>query len=470
MIFCGISPAQNASTWFHHGNYSMSTCLDLIELSDGNLVVKEAVYDNNGIIGVILYKMTVSGYLLNSLFVAENYNMGISPMLRDPSSSNSNIMTSFYMDNDDNVFYKAVYFTDNLEITDETIVQLPPNIRPNRFLIDNNNDIITSTYDNNKSYNLIRIGLDGEIKKMSETIAISPNINYSHQPLALLSTDPQRYLYASFGDNYKFEVFDADLNKIQDTVIKKADGWTIYGNINYNVFARGDGYFYLSAPAMNTSGRKGLIVVKFNSNFETVSSYVWGVKDLGTVYPYCNLVNKNLIVTDNNVFVAWREYNQHGSIVTKTMMVTRLDSNLNYSWDSYALDINKGIIANYGMTSLSNGGVAISGWLPEDGALHCKDIYAIIYDNYLSNEEIATIDKPFICYPNPTKDVFIINFFDNAEYRYVDIYSLDGHLVATFPETSQQTSIDISDLNSGVYIMKIKTTDGKEYSEKIIKE
>jgi len=35
---------------------------------------------------------------------------------------------------------------------------------------------------------------------------------------------------------------------------------------------------------------------------------------------------------------------------------------------------------------------------------------------------------------------------------------------------SEETTIDISGLHAGMYIMKIKMADGKEYEEKIVKE
>ena len=82
--------------------------------------------------------------------------------------------------------------------------------------------------------------------------------------------------------------------------------------------------------------------------------------------------------------------------------------------------------------------------------------------------------KPFAIYPNPTKDRLNISFSGDNNCRSVEIYSIDGRLVETSPETSPSTShpttIDISNLTHGMYILKVKTTDGKEYTERIVKE
>ena len=56
------------------------------------------------------------------------------------------------------------------------------------------------------------------------------------------------------------------------------------------------------------------------------------------------------------------------------------------------------------------------------------------------------------------------------DYSFLDSCSLDGRLIETFQETSLQTTIDISGLNAGMYIMKIRMADGKEYTEHIVKE
>ena len=53
-------------------------------------------------------------------------------------------------------------------------------------------------------------------------------------------------------------------------------------------------------------------------------------------------------------------------------------------------------------------------------------------------------------YPNPAKDILIINnIYDNQE---VTIYSIDGKVIKRI-NVSGETSINISDLHSGMYIV-----------------
>ena len=468
--------AQNYSTWLHHGNYPLSQCYDIIEMSDGNLVVKEAVFDDDLYdIGLNLYKITPDGVLLDSLFVEDHYISSLSPMLRDPASSNSNVVTSFYTDDNDNNYYKAVYFTDNLEITNELVVELPEDCPlPGRFIIDSNNDMICRARINSSTFRFLRIGLDGSVKKMSEPMVVSSGVNFYEHPLFVLSTEPLRYGYVTYGPDIIVEIYDEDFVPLSKTIIRNFDGWVMNGGGNYNVAGNGDGYYFITIPVFR-QGNEGLMVVKINSDNEIVSTFLWGENAVDG-YPRSSLVNKNLVVTENGVYVVWtlKKIVDSGNGSKTSLIVTRFDIDLTLSWEEYTLDVfNGGLFGNYGLTSLSNGGVALSGWLTVDnsGYYESKDIYAVVFDNYLSTDELSSSEKPFLCYPNPAKDIVSISFAENSTCQEVNIYSLDGRLVETCHGASlQQTTVNVENLNAGVYILKIRMADGSVFAERIVKE
>ena len=66
-------------------------------------------------------------------------------------------------------------------------------------------------------------------------------------------------------------------------------------------------------------------------------------------------------------------------------------------------------------------------------------------------------------YPNPTKDKIIFN--ENVNFIYV--YSSSGFLVKQSEITSDE--LDLSNLNSGIYILKMQTESGIRI-DKLIKE
>ena len=93
-----------------------------------------------------------------------------------------------------------------------------------------------------------------------------------------------------------------------------------------------------------------------------------------------------------------------------------------------------------------------------------------IFSRYTGIGENESMENITV-YPNPANDHIQIILSDDSSLQSVEIYTIDGRLVVeTFPETSYQTTIDISGLHSGMYIMKLRMADGKEFSEKIVKE
>ena len=89
------------------------------------------------------------------------------------------------------------------------------------------------------------------------------------------------------------------------------------------------------------------------------------------------------------------------------------------------------------------------------------------YDNVTENVS----ENNVIVYPNPTRDFISIVFAENAICHSVEIYSLDGRLIMTFHGVYQQDStIDISSLTTGIYLLKLTMSDGSEFTERLIKE
>lgn len=70
-------------------------------------------------------------------------------------------------------------------------------------------------------------------------------------------------------------------------------------------------------------------------------------------------------------------------------------------------------------------------------------------------------------YPNPANDIINISS-ENESCKAVEVYSVDGRLVKS--QYDNLKTINISDLNTGVYIMKIRMSDGTEVAKRVMKE
>ena len=84
----------------------------------------------------------------------------------------------------------------------------------------------------------------------------------------------------------------------------------------------------------------------------------------------------------------------------------------------------------------------------------------------LSSEDYNAFTPDVIVYPNPVKNSFAIN----QEADSVEIYNLTGQLVGNYAAISADQVINIDYLQSGIYLVKIKTNKGLTQTKKISKE
>jgi hypothetical protein len=82
----------------------------------------------------------------------------------------------------------------------------------------------------------------------------------------------------------------------------------------------------------------------------------------------------------------------------------------------------------------------------------------------LSNESFSV--NNFDIYPNPTSNVLNISNTNNIEINNISVSDLNGRVIKN---VNGVTSVNVSDLNAGVYFVTIETTEGKS-TKKFIKE
>jgi hypothetical protein len=75
----------------------------------------------------------------------------------------------------------------------------------------------------------------------------------------------------------------------------------------------------------------------------------------------------------------------------------------------------------------------------------------------------------FTIFPNPASDHLTLKFAQNTSKAEIKIYNLLGELRSTSRKSSTESTIDISDLSSGVYIIEV-TTEKNIMRQKFIKQ
>ena len=84
----------------------------------------------------------------------------------------------------------------------------------------------------------------------------------------------------------------------------------------------------------------------------------------------------------------------------------------------------------------------------------------------LSSNELEVIKSNIDVYPNPTRNSFALS----ADVTHIDIYSITGQLIKTFSDVISNQQIDITNLETGMYLIKITDSNGISQSKKLIKE
>jgi hypothetical protein len=83
----------------------------------------------------------------------------------------------------------------------------------------------------------------------------------------------------------------------------------------------------------------------------------------------------------------------------------------------------------------------------------------------LSNESFDTSDLITLS-PNPTSNNFVLN----TDAERVQIYSITGQLIKTFSKVPANQNYSVSELNQGIYFVKITDSYLREKTMRLIKD
>jgi hypothetical protein len=89
------------------------------------------------------------------------------------------------------------------------------------------------------------------------------------------------------------------------------------------------------------------------------------------------------------------------------------------------------------------------------------DQMGFLADVVLSVNEIAELQSSI--YPNPAEDVLNIELTENTNQLLVEIYDITGKKIKNmdFSGVKQRISINVSDLNSGMYIVSLSANQAQ---------
>lgn len=451
--------------------------------SDGCIIIDEDIFDGSyGSIdlGIKFLKINPQEGLVDSLFV-DDMNPGLNNMLaKNGNTADENVYLYFSSNNGVN-YINVLTFTDDMEIIAKERKPLPieGDMKRLRYHMENDGDFIASWHDSTNdtcSRHFARFGLDGTLKTLSEPINITGEMPVNN-PFFIIENEPLRMGFLTYDDNHQAPysdcvlyvyVIDENLQLEQVKTIQKMGTFFLDPSINVSVTSMNNGYFAIMSERINENGNNNRyrVIGKYDSNINLVKTHQITFQT-GIDYPQPIAYD-----AENNVIYAiWYDNSQYSSVGSQTHLRCLDADNMTMVWEKVFIKGTDSNIINT-IRIMDANTVALSGFMSYKGQSF-YDSYAFVsfVDSYDSVDEAFISEKPFLCYPNPAKDVLNISFTDDSECQSVAIYSIDGRLVVeTFPETSQSSTINIANLTSGLYLIKVRTNDGKGFTERIVKE
>ncbi len=220
---------------------------------------------------------------------------------------------------------------------------------------------------------------------------------------------------------------------------------------------------------------KKFAIIKSTIEGMLLDSLQFGVVD-STNYP---AFYDALCMQNGYLYFAGSVYNSdntlppYGENHPSNLYIAKVDTNLNIVWekliggDAYYSALN--------VISTSDGGILLmaSRNILNDN-INNLDIRLVKLDSNGSVSWTQNIKAPtlkLLLYPNPATDKINIELsVHNQRITSLNILDLQGKEVLKLESNSAQQKIDISNLSSGVYLIKGKTNLGQDFSRKFVKQ
>lgn len=469
-------------------NFHLHCCIHSLETSDGNIVlmeecfniVNEAETENQG---VNLVKISPEGEMLSVKFVEFKAIQYDNPFIKNPQADNSNIMAGFYFNEEDGAYYyQAVFFDDDLNVIKNvnTAVEAEGFDEFAELLYDKNSNTIIMAYESKSEENTCvyaKMDLEGKILDIS----YSTEAGYAHtwhydSPLFVYDTDPLRYGYVRnssvSGDNEGFIVIlDENMEVVEMKTMGIAFDESHQFSLGGNRYMTGlsDGMIADFSPVYGTDSDKYnyLQLTKYDQDFKVLgyARVGEGWKDGSTE----SLEAENpVVVFEDGFYAMWRLYDKKDG--TNTYIVGRYDNDMELKWER-TLVVDDEIQALSGTAALEEGGLAIGGYRydaeTEDNITLCfilEDDGSV--DDNLSYSDYLSSIRPYSIYPNPADEEVVIRFSPDVECEKIEIFGMDGKMY--HEQNFKLETINVGNLSSGIYMMKVVLSGDHDYTERLI--
>ncbi len=484
------------------------TITNSIQQRDGDHVIDIYLAEDVGNyesvpLGHMFYKISPTALVVtDSLFVADTIGYGIL-WARNPWGE-GNIRAAFEYHGDcDSSFVRISHFPDdNLHANPDEDVLVPvcQGVATNGIyvsLLDCKDDLIMLYYkaltDESANQHIARIGLDGTLKQQA---LLTENLIFNNLSptgtLRLLKESPLQYYQWNVADDYpndNLAVYVIDsvfhknvviLNKmLKSEIVNPNTTIREYLNIGYEtevVPAEGDNILVAAKYTHDTNFYAttqdyGVAVAKYDLRTMQLKGYA--VFNDNHAYYSTGYPMGLKMMRDGTVYFMYKE---HGCYPEESVIIVKMDTDLNVEWKRFC---------KTGRVSMSSPlesplvfedeageekGVTWCGYAIKDGNYNKLGwVYFMLNHDGTVNAAGEGIEvRPYAFYPNPVQSELHLSYSPDVQPARIELYDLQGRLLKT--RTQGLESIGLEGLAAGQYLMKVTLQDGKEFTDKVVKE
>ena len=487
--------AQNTDMYsiMHHGQPGLGyTHRGLMQQRDGDFITNSYVFEDLGNgdsnpLGHIFYKISpITLAITDSLFVPDADMMSFYHLAQNPNGED-NILTRFkYHEDCDSCFLHICHFSDNnLNPIEDVVAPVCDGYATGQVaIVDHNGDLIVQyskeTDPVHMSDYVAQFGLDGTLKCQA-VLCENELHSYLAGQLHILKESPlQYYQWGTLDgdgtyDNLAVYTLDSLFHRNPIVFNGKLSAAYEYLCINYDtevIPAGGDDvlvaaeYVYEANHYNPMENDPGVAVVKYNLRTMQQKGYI-----TFNDYPI-NESAKCLgfkMMTDGTVYLLYMEK----GYPEESFVAVKMDTDLNVEWKRMCKTNN--IVLHWlqypVLCKAEQGeekGIAWAGIGRKDNQSNSFFFFYLNHDGTVGTNEGDMEVRPYGYYHNPVKEQLQMQFSPDVQPAQVELYDLQGRLVRTQSEAFE--SIDMNQLPSGTYTMRVTLEDGKTYSDKVVKE
>lgn len=348
-------------------------------------------------------------------------------------------------------------------------------------------------------YLFVRFTSDGELLAQRETDLTPANTGHLINCSENMKSDRSfgMILYESNkGGDYYYEV-DSAFNltrtgKLTQLTIRETIDpglnildTTYYYTLEGSVENLNDSLALITSPGMflkHLGGKHGMFhyIASLDDSLNVLNAGIWDIAtEVNNNNQWRRIPARDIAisVTDDAIFhcgvmgISSHSHNPSVSnIAPSTITLSKFDKELNLQWrryyggDGHFYDVDV-------IKATEDGGCIMTGVYNEDVNVYALLSYVLKVDGNgydAIGENVESIAKPYFCYPNPAKDIVYIEFSPDVNCQSVEIYTLDGRLLKS--QNNNFDKINIANLTPGLYLIKLRMSDGSEFTERIVKE